>query len=148
MNIRTGAFRIWIVVAVLWVGLVGWSRWDEIRSADCITPPPSPKTSLTVNEVFGTPKVGDVEGGCRYISAIECIDEKTGRHLAADVDLSDPLFARGPSYCATLGLRIASHAASLPGGLLAIWFVCAWIGRGFRTPPSDRPQGASREHRP
>ena len=30
---RRGFFRLWVVTTVLWIGLVGWSHWDDLKAS-------------------------------------------------------------------------------------------------------------------
>jgi hypothetical protein len=115
MNIKRGAFRLWIIGAVLWSGLVGWSLAETIPGAwregcfhdDGVSwAPAAPKTP---------PKPGDIPppGGWSddWEDATDCM-----------------LQGNWPSRTIP---RALVNAASLPGGLLVIWFVGGWIRRGF-----------------
>lgn len=129
-----GAFRLWIVATALWIGHFGWSideghsgrPWSTIVSASfensCWTseqswyvPPPAPSVPhkkgdfLTEEEVFG------VQGIDRYNADIRCEYENGG------------------TFPRLFLLRLITQAASLPVGLLALWFVAGWVRSGFRS---------------
>jgi hypothetical protein len=101
ISLKRGASRLWVVVSVLWVGLVGWS-WAD-------------------------PYVVSWQGGCSLHDELwppphdpKIIPERNVRALYP-IDLAPTLV----------------HAVSLPAGLLAVWFVRAWIVRGFRRSPAE-----------
>jgi hypothetical protein len=96
MNIRQGAFRIWVVVTVLWIGLVGWSHWDLI-------------TAMISNQ---------------------CWHDNYAWHAPAE-DGKEHWMIDGceNAHPHELLLAVTSSLVSLPGGLLAIWFVGAWVWR-------------------
>ena len=114
---KRGFFRLWVVVAVLWVGLVSWSWSDTFAGAwregcfhdDGVSwAPAAPRTPPKPGDA---PLPGDPND---WEDATPCILHGDWPHVIIPIALA--------------------HAASLPGGLLAIWFVGAWIGRGFRAP--------------
>jgi hypothetical protein len=117
MNLRQGAFRIWVLVAVLWVGLVGWSWSDTFEASfqnKCWLSDFAWSVSNGMSDDWIPPKTGPEEPDDN-----ECwVMEEYPREIV-------------PTAFA--------HAASLPGGLLAIWFVGTWVWRGFRPEPNDRP---------
>jgi hypothetical protein len=113
MNIKRGAFRLWVVVTVLWVGLVGWSLAETFPGAwreGCFHDdgiwwaPAAHKTPLKPGD-FMPPGVDDWED-------------------------ATPCMLQGDWPSKTIP-RALVNAVALPGGLLVIWLVGGWVRRGF-----------------
>jgi hypothetical protein len=83
-NIQQRAFRIWVVVAVLWVGFNAWARWDELLHFHIAGCSQIDRILSGVSQAPPQNEVGEVEGGCRNISSTECVDQKTGKHWIDD----------------------------------------------------------------
>jgi hypothetical protein len=130
MNIRQGAFRIWVVIAVLWVGLVGFTNWDRVResiSSGCWSAR-YPKTWEEKTYGIGPPmteeefKNGRYDNGQKEYSLGDC----EYRHLYSKDIIS------------SITLQGLALPFGLPVGLLAVWFVGAWVARGFRSAATSR----------
>jgi hypothetical protein len=138
MNVKQGAFRLWVVVAVLWIGHLGWAKdeghsglpWFDIVSSsfadNCwasrqawVKVPPVPLTpeleekskteGLSDDEVFGP------DGLERYNADIKCEYEV--------------------AFPRQFLPRLLMNAVSLPVGLLVLWFIVGWVRAGFRLQP-------------
>jgi hypothetical protein len=155
MNWKRGALRLWVLVTVLWVGAVGWSASETIAGAisnHCWTP------QAEVAGVAAKPLPKPDQAVCDKVNAQKRFSDQDlniqarceGRpdpFPAADPDVIkdwvpyDPSADKGAAlaheceyfayypkdWVPSLGMR----AASLPGALLLIWIVGAWVRRGF-----------------
>jgi hypothetical protein len=107
MNWRRGAFRVWVVVSTAWILLVGANAYDKI-----VTPMREARASAAcAKEREANPELG---------KPLDCFEE--GQDIFADLVPFAPR-AVVPHLVAAL---------SVPALLMIVWFVCGWVGAGFR----------------
>jgi hypothetical protein len=134
VNVSQGAFRLWVVFAVLWVSLVGLIWQSTIQQSfehGCwfqtaqVEPAPAPKSNPFDQFDKPTPK------GWR--------------------EMSEPLDSYKPSnpsnlceheYPSVMLPDIAKGVLIVPAILLAFGLALRWAFMGFRAKPVDGPRGA------
>ena len=120
MKVKQGAFRLWVVVTVLWVGLICWS-WQEQF-------------------------VWSLKNKCWASTYSWTTARPSLDHLSNDWDGPKP----NDNECDVMEEypidflpKAIAYAASLPGGLLAVWIIGAWVLGGFRGGPKEPGSGSS-----
>lgn len=127
MNITRGAFRLWVVIAVMWMAgslPAAWHYWNVPR------PVTDPAILAQLNDGkpndWVTPKTG-----------VELTDEQVGLgvpkpafNLTKPFEVIPDTDQRWTALAITLGP---------PSALLALWLALLWVYRGFRpSPPGIR----------
>jgi hypothetical protein len=125
VNVSQGAFRLWVVFAVLWVSLIGLTWQSTIQ--------------------------GSFEHGCRFQTAQVEPPAKslTGwRSMSTPVEPADPLMGYKPpnlcehEYPSEMLPVIAKAVPIVPAILLAFGLALRWAFMGFRAAkPVDGPRG-------
>lgn len=157
MNIRRGLFRVWLVLSLFWVAVVGWVGMDTITSDRWLKgPEPWEKEDVMFLPVRcenarGTPpgdyeKLEAFEPWNRYRGAVEACyytEEKFRANFPEYADLSrkdvstrlykqigwEPVYD-GDKFAKTK--HVASIALLPPLALLIIGSMIAWAVSGFR----------------
>jgi hypothetical protein len=106
INVQRGALRLWIVVTALWVGFIGyvfWGAFAQSISHGCWS-------QAIISRLYGLPDPASA-GTVNYPDLWYCAENLPPRDR--------------------LILDALAFAASVPGGLLAMWFIGEWIRAGF-----------------
>lgn len=122
MNVRTGALRLWVVVSILWIGLVGWTEFDRVTASVAFVLHPPFRQHYS--DWVGDRRVVDHNDCIKAGDACKSKPDPNGEWVDVDPGDPQPLDEVLPSA--------AERALSLPLGSLAIAFVGAWVWRGFR----------------
>ncbi|MEJ0062596.1 MAG: hypothetical protein WDO70_05195 [Alphaproteobacteria bacterium] len=143
MNIRRGFFRIWIVASIVWAIGVGCESYEEIARE--FEKPPITLTKKAIKAINRDSKSDEDE----FEKILMGIPSSQKDEKISDQEFNKFMMSDKPENGATLDgesgkeartifviARKAVLALSFPTITICIWFLGAWIIKGFSTKSS------------